>query len=73
MTPQLTAGQYSYRIHWSADNGGYVASVAEFPSMQSPAAPTPHAAAEALLTAVVAKLQELDADGQPRPHALALS
>lgn len=72
MKAQLTASQYSYRIHWSADQRGYVASVAEFPAMQSRPAPTPHAAVDALTTAVVEKLQALDADGQPRPRALAL-
>jgi len=56
---------------WSATEHGYVASVAEFPAMKSPPEATPHAAFDALTAAVVAKLRELDGDGQPRPAALA--
>jgi hypothetical protein len=64
---------YSYRIHWSPEAHGYVALVAEFPAMQSPPKITPQAALDALVTAVVEKLNQLDAKGEPRPAALALT
>ena len=67
------ACEYSYRIRWSHDDHGYVATVAEFPALRSPAAPTPHAALDALTAAVEHKLVELDLNGEPRPLALALS
>jgi len=71
MKPEWKASEYSYRIRWSAAERGYVASVAEFPGMKSSPEATPHAAFDALTTAVVARLLELDGDGQPRPAALA--
>ena len=71
MKPEWKASEYSYRIRWSAAEHGYVASVAEFPAMKSPLEATPHAAFDALTAAVVARLRELDGDGQPRPAALA--
>lgn len=71
MKPEWKASEYSYHIRWSAAERGYVASVAEFPHLKSAPAVTPHAAFDALTTLVVAKLRELDEDGQPRPAALA--
>lgn len=41
--------------------------------MQSPPKATPQAALDVLTTTVVEKLNQLDAEGQPRPAALALS
>lgn len=71
MKPEWKASEYSYRISWSATESGYVASVAEFPTMKSSPEATPHAAFDALTATVVARLQELDRDGEPRPAALA--
>lgn len=73
MKPEWKAYEYSYRIHWAPREHGYVAFVAEFPTMQSPPKVTPHAAFDALMTTVVEKLNQLDADGEPRPLALASS
>ncbi len=73
MKPEWKAYEYSYRIHWSPSEHGYVAFVAEFPTMQSPPKATPQAALDVLTTTVVEKLNQLDAEGQPRPAALALS
>ena len=67
------AYEYSYRIRWSPVDQGYVASVAEFPKMQSPPGITPKAALDALMTTVVEKLNQLDVEGKPRPPALAQS
>ncbi|MBX7434010.1 hypothetical protein JDV09_18100 [Mycobacterium sp. Y57] len=69
MKPEWKAYEYSYRIHWSPDNRRYVASVAEFPAMQSTPEVTPKAALDALMTDVVAKLAQLDGDGQSFPAA----
>lgn len=71
MKPEWKASEYSYHIRWSAAERGYVASVAEFPALKSPPKPTPHAAFDALTASVVARLRQLDEDGQPRPAALA--
>ncbi|HUH68268.1 MAG TPA: hypothetical protein VLZ05_04920 [Mycobacterium sp.] len=73
MKPEWKAYEYSYRIHWSPGERGYVAYVAEFPTMQSPPGATPHAALDALMTTVVEKLHQLDVEGKPRPPALAQS
>ncbi len=73
MKPEWKAYEYSYRTHWVSSEHGYVAFVAEFPTMQSPPKVTPQAAFDALKTTVVEKLNQLDADGEPRPPALALS
>jgi predicted RNase H-like HicB family nuclease len=73
MTPQLKARDYTYRIHWSRREHGYIATVAEFPTMQSSPADTPHKAIDALMTLVAQKLHELDLDGQPVPPAFAMS
>jgi hypothetical protein len=71
MKPEWKASEYSYRIRWSAAEAGYLASVAEFPEMKSAPQATPHAAFDALTAIVVAKLRELDDDGDPWPAALA--
>lgn len=63
---------YGYRIRWSADQGGYVATVAEFPAMQSAPFPTPHGALTALAEAVENKRKDLDRHGPARPAALAM-
>lgn len=65
--------QYSYRIHWSPQAQGYVAFAAEFPDMQSLPKVTPQSALDALMTAVIEKLEQLDAEGAPHPAALALA
>lgn len=71
MKPELKASEYSYRIRWSRQEHGYIASVAEFPKLTSPPKPTPHAAFDALTAKVVAKLVQLDVEGEPRPATLA--
>ena len=71
MKPDWKAAEYSYRIRWSAADRGYLASGAEFPHMKSAPEETPHAAFDALTAIVVARLRELDDDGQPWPAALA--
>ena len=71
MKPEWKASEYSYRIRWSAAERGYLASVAEFPEMKSAPEATPHAAFDALTAIVVAKLCDLDDDGEPWPAALA--
>ena len=71
MKPEWKTSEYSYRIRWSAAECGYLASVAEFPHMKSGPAATPHAAFDGLTAIVVARLRELDDDGQPWPAALA--
>jgi hypothetical protein len=73
MTPQLKARDYTYRVHLSPREHGYIATVAEFPTMQSSPADTPHTAIDALMTLVAQKLHELDLDGQPVPPAFATS
>ncbi|MCX2930823.1 hypothetical protein ORI20_11075 [Mycobacterium sp. CVI_P3] len=73
MKPRWKAYEYSYRIHWSPGEHGYVASVAEFPTMQSTPATTPHAALDALLATVEQRLNQLDINGDPRPPVLGLS
>jgi hypothetical protein len=72
-TPEWKAYEYSYRARWAPREHGYVAFVAEFPTMQSPPKATPNAAFLALKTTVVEKLNQLDADGEPRPSTLASS
>ncbi len=73
MKPEWTACEYSYRIHRSPGDHGYVATVAEFPRLQSPPAATPGAALSTLTTAVVEQLYRLDSDGRARPLAFAVS
>jgi len=70
MKSRSKAYEYSYRVRWSAVERGYVASVAEFPTMQSPPSDTPHAALDALMTAVTQRLNQLDIDDDPRPPVL---
>jgi hypothetical protein len=71
MKPEWKASEYSYRIRWSAAERGYLASVAEFPKMQSGPAATPHAAFDGLTAIVVARLRALDDEGEAWPAALA--
>lgn len=66
------ASEYEYRIHWSPDEQGYVAYVAEFPTMHSSPAKTPQAALDALMVSVVEKLNQLSVTGEPLPTAFAL-
>ena len=56
------AYEYSYRIRWSPADQGYVASVAEFPTMQSPPEVTPQAALHSLMARVVQRVHQLDVD-----------
>lgn len=73
MNEEWETYQYSYRIHWSPQAHGYVAFVAEFPDMKSPPKVTPQSALHALVTDVNDKLDQLDAEGEPHPAALALA
>ena len=56
------AYEYSYRIRWSPADQGYVAAVAEFPTMQSPPEVTPQAALHLLMARVVQRVHQLDVD-----------
>ena len=56
------AYEYCYRIRWLPANRGYVASVAEFPTMQSPPEVTPPAALHSLMARVVQRVHQLDVD-----------
>lgn len=67
MNLRTKALEYSYRIHWSPGQHGYVATVAEFPALQSEPAQTPHAAVEKLMASVMERLNALDVDGGSMP------
>lgn len=67
MNIRLKAHEYSYRIHWSPDQRGYIATVAEFPSLQSRPAATPRAALEPVVADVVEKLRAIEIDGGSMP------
>jgi hypothetical protein len=67
------AYEYNYRIRWSPSDQGYIASVAEFPTMQSPPEITPQAALHSLMACVVRKVHHLDVDAHPRLQTLAQS
>ncbi|WP_099024177.1 HicB family protein [Mycolicibacterium palauense] len=67
MNTETKALEYSYRIHWSPDERGYIASVAEFPSIRSAPAPTPQEAARTALSSVQAHLSALAQRGEPGP------
>src|SRR6478735_12065657 len=67
MDLRLKALQYSYRIHWSFDQRGYIATVAEFPKLHSEPADTPHAAIEPVVASVVEQLRALEIDGSAMP------
>ncbi|MBI3216309.1 MAG: hypothetical protein HYZ38_21040 [Mycobacterium sp.] len=71
MKLELKALEYTYRIHWSPAQQGYVASVAEFPEIQSPPTATPAGAADAVATLVVQKLRRLDSEDRSMPLILA--
>ncbi|BBZ06813.1 hypothetical protein MDOR_09820 [Mycolicibacterium doricum] len=67
MNLRMKALEYSYRIHWSAGRHGYIATVAEFPALQSEPAQTPHAAVETVMASVIERLHALDVDGASMP------
>jgi hypothetical protein len=67
------AYEYTYRIRWSPDDRGYVASVAEFPTMQSSPEVTPQAALHSLMASVAQSVHHLDVEDQPRLLTLAQS
>lgn len=46
----------NYRVRWSAAEQGYVATVAEFPALQSSVAPTPFGAFRSLAAQVERQL-----------------
>jgi len=72
MKQEWKAYDYSYRIHWSPGERGYIASVAEFPTMQSPAEATPQAALNALMSTVIEDLHQREINHEPPPESLAL-
>lgn len=62
--PQVEVSHYTYRVAWSAEDGEFVATVAEFPSL-SWLAPSQFGALEgleALLTDVIVDMQEQGED-----------
>lgn len=64
------AEKYTYRVRYSAEDGEYVATVAELPSLSWLAA-TPAAALEGALTLVADVLADLEQAGEPVPEPLA--
>ncbi len=67
MNLRAKALEYSYRIHWSPVQHGYIATVTEFPALQSEPAQTPHAAVETVMASVIERLNALDVDGGSMP------
>lgn len=67
MNLRTKALEYSYRIHWSPVQHGYIATVTEFPALQSEPAQTPHAAVEMVVDSVIERLNALDVDGCSMP------
>ncbi|MDY6997544.1 MAG: hypothetical protein SW019_13155 [Actinomycetota bacterium] len=67
MMSEQKAHEYTYSIHFAPELGGYVAHVAEFPELKSPAAATPQAAFDGLITLVVKELDYLHDAGRPQP------
>ena len=59
-------GRYAYRIYWSDDDGGYVASVAEFPDLRY-AARSSVAALTGLHVLVRERVAALEAAGEEVP------
>lgn len=68
----MKAYEYGFRIRWSAADRGYVASVAEWPTIKSPPASTPHAALQAVIPEVIRELNRCDAEGRPRPPVMGI-
>lgn len=66
------ATDYSYRVVWSAEDGEYVATVAELPSL-SWLAPTPVESLEGLAGMVRAVLGDLAVQACPSDHCQVLS
>jgi hypothetical protein len=58
---------------WSPGDQGYIASVAEFPTMQSSPEATAQAALHSLMARVAQRVHQLDVDAQPRLLTLAQS
>lgn len=60
---------YAYRVRWSPDDGEFLATVAEFPSL-SWLAEDPQKAMKGLLDLVAAAVSDMDAAGEPIPEPL---
>lgn len=57
---------YNYQVHWSEEDGSYIATVDEFPSL-SYAATQPHDALYGLAGILVATIAELESSGERVP------
>lgn len=75
MIPEWKAKEYeyNYRIRWSPGDQGYIASVAELPTMQSSPEVSPQAALHSLMASVVREAHQLDVNAQPQLLTLAQS
>jgi predicted RNase H-like HicB family nuclease len=69
VTTMQDATHYTYRVTWSAEDGEYVATVVEFPSL-SWLAPSPVEALTGLELVVRGVLADLAASGEPVPEPL---
>lgn len=61
---------YAYRVVWSAEDGEYVATVAEFPSL-SWLHPDQHKALQGLVDVVADVVADMAANGEPIPQPIA--
>jgi predicted RNase H-like HicB family nuclease len=61
---------YAYRVVWSAEDGEYVATVAEFPSL-SWLHPDQHKALQGLVDVVANVVTDMEANGEPIPDPVA--
>jgi predicted HicB family RNase H-like nuclease len=64
------AEHYTYRVAWSAEDGSFVGTVAELPSL-SWLAETRGEAFEGIQRLVAEVIHDLEANGEPVPEALA--
>ena len=65
----MQTDHYTYRVHWSAEDNEYVATVAELPSL-SWLADTPAAAIEGLLALTAEVVSETEAAGETHQNLL---
>ena len=65
----VDADHYTYQVHWSSDDGEYVATVAEFPSL-SWLESTPAAAMKGILRLAHEVVAEMEASGDKPPEPI---
>lgn len=66
----LSSEHYSYRVRWSAEDDGYVGTVAEFPSLSWVGA-TQLEAFEGIQSVVAEVLYDMESTGETPPAAIA--